>query len=75
MRLLHWLAGLFCGYLLWVSPTAAILLSALFVFTQVTNEYAKPNPMDFYLDIWDFMFSCFIGAGLGFLQFYLLKVV
>lgn len=75
MRLLHWLAGLFCGWLLWINPIVAILLSILFNWEQVTNEYAQPNPIDFDRDVWDFMFCCFIGAGLGFLQFYLLKVV
>ena len=64
-RILHWLAGLFCGYLFWVCPVAGIALAILFTFDQIVNEYAESNPMDFSKDIWDFMLASFIGAGIG----------
>jgi len=70
-RILHWLAGLFTGYLLWVNLGAAILLATLFIFYQVVNEYATPDPLDFKDDIWDYTFSCFLGAGIGFVLRYL----
>ena len=66
-RPLHWLAGLFAGYLIWINPIAAILLCALFVVEQITNEYAEPNPMDFDRDVWDFEIATFVGVGIGFI--------
>jgi len=70
-RILHWAAGLSTGYLCFVNLGAAILLAFLFNFFQCANEYATPGPLDFKDDIWDYMFSCFLGAGIGLVLFYI----
>ena len=67
-RIIHWLAGLFCGYLCWINLGAAILLAILFNYFQVVNEYAQINKEDFQNDVWDFMFAAFIGVAIGFIN-------
>jgi len=66
-RIIHWLAGLFCGYLCWINLGAAILLAILFNYFQVINQYAHSDKKDFQKDVWDFMFAAFIGVAIGFI--------